>query len=86
MKGFEQMIRSMIDNESGGKIIKTIPMKKEWIAKWEKFQEIKKKIEELKTEANSRRRIFWATVEEDTQIFDNMKVNRETNEIEVLED
>lgn len=86
MKGFEQMIRSMINNESGDKIIKTIPMKKEWIAKWEKFQEIKKKIEELKTEANSRRRIFWATVEEDTQIFDNMKVNRETNEIEVLED
>lgn len=86
MKDFEQMLRSMIEKKSNEKVVKTIPMKKEWLTRWEKVLETRELIEKNKRELESRERMFWAKVEEDTQIFENMRVRFNRQEIEVIED
>lgn len=85
MPNFRKFLELIRDDEDG-KVIKTIPMKKEWQEKWDKLEAATEELKQADKKKDSLKRIFWGTVEEDTGIYAQMRLNSKTNEIEVLED
>lgn len=82
----EKKLEDMINEHENRKVIKTIPMKKEWREKFEALQEARKEEGEAEKKRKSLHRIFWASVEEDTGIYQSMEVNDDMSEITVFED
>jgi hypothetical protein len=82
-------IRAFKDELSGveKKVLKTFPMKSEWVEKFAILEDLTEQIAQMEAKRQSLRQGFWSTVELESEIYDKqMRVNKETNEIEVLED
>lgn len=67
-------------------VLKTIPMKKEWKAKYQEFKKTALLAHEQGKKAESLRKSFWSTVELELNDFSPMRVNEDDSEIEILED
>jgi hypothetical protein len=73
------------DSDSTRKIVKRIPMKKEWIALRNEIEGYKEKVEDIYLTVDRLKRKFWFMIEEDTDLSADMRINAKTNEVEVLE-
>lgn len=82
MPNFEKFMEAMTEDDSR-KPIKTVPFKKEWKPLWDKLEKAKNdaiKYEQIRKRAKS---AFWGQVEEDLDLYEDMRYNTEKNEIEI---
>ncbi len=73
-----------INGEMESKVVKSLPMKNEWRKKWAELEKAKNEEIQLERKRKALHRAFWAAVEQDTEIYADMRYNTETDEIEVL--
>lgn len=78
-KGLEKL-KELFDDS---KVVKTVPMRPEWAKLWADLKEVEKECSELEMKQHAFKRRFWAKVEEDTGIYQSMRMNTKENVIEV---
>lgn len=83
----ESLLDGLISKKSDDKrkVVKRIPMKKEWIAIRDELMAGKSEIEDILLKTSHLKRKLWFTIEEDTGLYADMRINEKTGEIEVLE-
>ncbi len=70
--------------EAKGKLVKSIPAKKEWIEKRDDFIKRKKEISKMKDRLHTEQDIFWHQVELELDWYDNMSFSKDGKEMELF--
>ena len=67
------------------KVLRRVPMKKEWKEIDDRVKEIQKDVEQLMRKAKHLRQKFWVTVEEDLESHEDMHITDDRAFIEITE-
>ncbi len=83
----EELLRQLFDkliDSKQGKIIKTLPLRKEWQKLWKDYNDAVSIYESAENKLATKKKLFWATVESDLDNYDcQMSVNEKTMELEI---
>ena len=90
-KTFERLLEMVgevkeLAEGSKDKVVKTIKVKPEWKKNFDALEACRKEITTLENKLEALKRIAWAKVEQDTEIYSQMRYSREENVIKVLGD
>lgn len=79
-------VMEAMEGELNRKVLRSVPVKKEWKALLDDMTKKQAAEKAAESKASTAKALFWATVETDLDEDSSMRINRETNEIEILED
>lgn len=68
------------------KVIKSLKMKEEWIRMHDELEALTDDLSALVSKADTKRKLMWATIEEDLGIYDKqLRIDPDKNILEVLD-
>ena len=72
------------DDDRGDVVVQRLPIRPEWKALWDEYRKSAEEIKALIRKNQSLHRRLWAKVEEDTGVYDRMRLNDDDMVIEVM--
>lgn len=82
-----EMFKKFLDDEYNMKdkvVKKSVPAKKEWVAKWKTIKALTEEVNEKGKKLNALKHNFWSEVELELNNYSQMRYNTKTNEIEIM--
>lgn len=81
-----RMMNDLGMGEKNRVIKKTVPMTKEWKAKWTEISDLVKKLEDDMGKLQALRNAFWSEISLKLNEFGGMQVNSQDNEIDIFDE